>query len=170
MSTKLVLNRSADLLKQNASSFIRFKKEAKLIQEIQVNWTDRMKELQKKGFDEKDAMNLKKEASKLSDLEFLKNQTIPGPFTSTDEIDKYMSSSKDQHEQQNRLYVEATICKSNMLIDEHRLLCRSTICKSNMLIDEHRLYVEVRYARATCLSMNTDSMSKYDMQEQHAYR
>ena len=39
-----------------------------------------------------------------------------------------------------------------------------------MPIDEHRLYVEVRYARATCLSMNTDSMSKYDMQEQHAYR
>ena len=70
-----------------------------------------------------------KEVSKLSDLEFLKNQTILGPFTSTDEIDKYMSSSKDQHEQQNRLYVE------------------------------------VRYARVTCLSMNIDSMSKYDMQE-----
>ena len=34
-----------------------------------------------------------------------------------------------------------------------------------MLIDEHRLYVEVRYARVTCLSMNIDSMSKYDMQE-----
>ena len=82
-----------------------------------------MKELQKKGFDEKDAMNLKKEASKL------KNQTIPGPFTSTDEIDKYISSSKDQHEQQNRLYVE------------------------------------VRCARVTCLSMNIDSMSKYDVQE-----
>ena len=125
VSRKLVLNRSADLIKQNACSFIRFKKEAKLIQEIQVNWTDRMKELQKKGFDEKDAMNLKKEASKLSDLEFLKNQTIPGPFTSTDDIDKYMSSSKYQHEQQNRLYVE------------------------------------VRYARVTCLSMNTQTLNKF---------
>ena len=37
VSRQLVLNRSADLIKQYACSFIRFKKEAKLIQEIQVN-------------------------------------------------------------------------------------------------------------------------------------
>ena len=39
-----------------------------------------MQELQKKGFETKDALNMKKDASKLKDLEYLKSQKVAGPF------------------------------------------------------------------------------------------
>ena len=78
-----------------------------------------MKALEKEGLQAKDALNLKKDASKLKDLEFLKHQQIPGPFTAVEDIKTFIESDLEDKKKQDRLYVE------------------------------------VRYAKATCLSMNT---------------
>ena len=58
----------------------KFRKQVKLVEEIRVNWNEKMKELQTKVFDEKDLVNVKEDVFKLKDLEFLKSQNIPGPF------------------------------------------------------------------------------------------
>ena len=125
VSRKLVLNRSADLITNNASSFTKYRKAAKDIQRIRVQWNAKMKELEQKGYESKEALNLKKDASKLKDLEFLKNQQIPGPFTSADDVDMYINSELTIKDKQDRLYIE------------------------------------VRYAKATCLSMNTKSLNQF---------
>ena len=70
-------------------------------------------------------MNLKKDATKLNDLEFLKKQTIAGPFTTSDDVETYLS------------------------------------CDDELKGKQDRLYVEVRYAKATCLSMNTQALNKF---------
>ena len=49
-----------------------------------------MKALEKEGLQAKDALNLKKDASKLKDLEFLKQQQIPGPFTAVEDIKTFI--------------------------------------------------------------------------------
>ena len=51
-----------------------------------------MKALEKEGLQAKDALNLKKGASKLKDLEFLKQQQIPGPFTAVKDIKTFIES------------------------------------------------------------------------------
>ena len=48
VSRKLVLNRSSDLIQKNAASFAKYKKEAKLIKDIQLKWSEKMKELKKR--------------------------------------------------------------------------------------------------------------------------
>ena len=125
VSRKLVLNRSSDLLKENCSSFKKYRKAAADIKKIRVKWNAKMKELEKRGFDTKEALNLKKDASKLKDLDFLKTQTIPGPFSSTKDVDMFLESDLTPKEKQDRLYVE------------------------------------VRYAKTTCLSMNTKPLNQF---------
>ena len=51
-----------------------------------------MKALQEKGYNEKELLNLKNEDDKMKDLEFLKKQTIPGPFTTSDEVQSFIDT------------------------------------------------------------------------------
>ena len=92
VSRKIVLNRAEDLIQDTSNSYKKFKKEAKHIQEIKVKWSEKMKALEKEGFQAKDALNVKKDASKLKDLEFLKQQQIPGPFTAVEGIKTFIES------------------------------------------------------------------------------
>ena len=123
VSRKLVINKSADLLSKNSLSG--YKSSAKMIDEIKIEWTERMRELQAKGFEKQDLLNLKKDSNKLKDLEFLKQQIPPGPFTKREEVESYMAIAEESK------------------------------------IKNDRLYIEVRYARNTCLSMsNTQKFFK----------
>ena len=72
----MVLNRSADLI-ESAKSLNQYRKAAQSIKEIRVKWNNRIKELEKLGYDNKEALNLRKDASKLQDLEFLKTRSRP---------------------------------------------------------------------------------------------
>ena len=71
-----------------------------------------MEQLRKDGFDDKDLVNLKKDADKLKDLEFLKAQTIPGPFTSKEEVDEFLEREKDEILMNQRLYIEVRYAKA----------------------------------------------------------
>ena len=51
-------------------------------------------------------MNSKKEASHLKDLEFLKSQSMTGPFTSREDIQAFMNLCVESKENNNRMYRE----------------------------------------------------------------
>ena len=54
-----------DLPQKNVLTYIKkFRKQAKFVEEIRLNWNEKMKELHMKGFKEKDLVNVKKDASK----------------------------------------------------------------------------------------------------------
>ena len=75
-----------------------------------------MNELKKKGFDAKDVLSVKKYTSKSKDLEYLKTQETPGPFTINDDIDKFIESDTASHlDKQNRLYVEVRYVETTCL-------------------------------------------------------
>ena len=78
----MILNKSSDLIdKKDNVIFCKFRTEAVKMKELKLKWTEKMASLQEKGFTEKDMINLKLENKKLKDLEFLRNQIPPGPFT-----------------------------------------------------------------------------------------
>ncbi len=118
VSRKVVLKRAEDIVQNQSQNFMRFKKEAKCIEDVKVEWSAKMKELEREGFDAKDA-------SKLKDLEYLKKQQLPGPVTSTEELKNLL---------------ETDLTETQM---------------------QERLYIEVRYAKATCLSMNTQAANRF---------
>ena len=51
-----------------------------------------MRKLQEQGYTEKELLNVKKEANRLKDLTFLKDQDQPGPFTSKEDVLRFVDS------------------------------------------------------------------------------
>lgn len=81
VSRKLVLNHSADLIQNNwMLQFTMYRKAVKEIKEVHFQWSEKINELKRKGFDVKDALNVTKDAAKIKDLEYLETQEIPGPL------------------------------------------------------------------------------------------
>ena len=117
VSTKMVLNKSFDLLKSKGVP--KFKKISPIVREIKefkAQWNNNMKALQEKGYTEKELLNLKNEDDKLKDLEFLKKQTIPGPFTTPGEVKSFIDVSTDSNELKNkRMYIEVRYARKTSL-------------------------------------------------------
>ena len=61
----MILNKGRDLIKSQDIS--KFKKPAQKIKEIKLQWNDKMKETENKGFSKKEALNLQEETKKLAD-------------------------------------------------------------------------------------------------------
>ena len=80
-SRKMVLNKYVNLITNSGDKFKKFRKPAAEIKELKVTWNKKMKELEEKGFSQKDIINTNLERQKLDDLDFLAKQTFPGPFT-----------------------------------------------------------------------------------------
>ena len=116
-SQNLVLNKSADLI-TDYSNLKKFRKPAKDIEELRQKWNKKMEDLEKQGLIDKEAISLSEERKKISDLQFLKTQDPPGPFTSADEVDSYMRNQRISDTEKNqRLYSEVRYAKlstSNM--------------------------------------------------------
>ena len=68
------MNKSNDLIfnPQTNKSYKNFRKAAKELKKLKINWNQKMVELQKKGYSEKAALNTKIDSQKLQDLEYLK--------------------------------------------------------------------------------------------------
>ena len=88
-SKKLVLNKSADLIKDSGDHYKTFRKSAMEIKEIKVKWNEKMKVLAEQGYTQKDMDNLNIERQKLDDLAFLKAQQTSGPFTDPESVQKF---------------------------------------------------------------------------------
>ena len=78
-----------------------FRKAALEIEEIKLKWNEKIKQLQNKGFTEKEMQNMKWKQVKLKDLEFLKSQSNPGSSYSTEEVTKYLQNTKHKDAPRN---------------------------------------------------------------------
>ena len=113
VSSKLVINKSYDLLSHTLPS--KYKKRSQKIEELRLKWTEKMKDLQKVGFEQQDLLNIKKDASKIKDLEYLKRQNPAGPFTSREEIENFMERVEESKSKNDRLYVEVRYARNTCL-------------------------------------------------------
>ena len=64
-----------------------------------------MTKLQEKGFTEKGIMNLKVGNQKLKDLEFLRNQIPPTPFTKPEDVNSFMEDIPESKDKNNRIFI-----------------------------------------------------------------
>ena len=81
-----------------------------------------MKLYEQKGYSEKEALNIRTEEQKLADIEFLKNQNPPGPFTRSNQVSDYLGCDHNDFIKNKRLYVEVRSAKKNMLVDKTKFL------------------------------------------------
>ena len=74
-----------------------------------------MKIHEAEGYNKKEIENYREEATRYKCLEFQKNQSIPGPFTTPGDVRNYLEHSTDNPAKKNkRLYQEVTFaCKSS---------------------------------------------------------
>ena len=91
----MVLNRSADLIAYSGKQYKLFRKQASEMKELKVSWNKNMKELEEKGFSQKDIINTNLERQKLDDLNFLQKQTTPGPFMLSEDVTKYLENEPE---------------------------------------------------------------------------
>ena len=82
-----------------------------------------MKALDSKGFTEKEALNLTQENKKLKDLAYLKQQKVPGPFTFSNDVQKFMSSCQDSKEKKQVSVLRSYICKREQHVLEENCKC-----------------------------------------------
>ena len=98
---------------QNPPSSKDYKKEAQCIKDIKVKWSEKMVLLEKEGYQAKFALNVKKDASE--DLEFLKQQQIPGQFTAATDIKAFIESDTAEKLKRDRLYIEVRYVNATCL-------------------------------------------------------
>ena len=107
VSKNMVIKKSIDLIStKERGEFKKYRKAAKEIQELRVEWNEKMAKLQEAGYGAQEIKNLHQEQIKLKDLEFLKSATPPGPFTKKEEVLDFMKNLLDEDEKCRRLYVE----------------------------------------------------------------
>ena len=100
-------------------------KAAKEIKELKINWNLKMLELQEKGYSEKAMLNTKIESQKLQNLEYLKQQSNPGPFTSTEQVKMFMEQILESKEKNQQMYIEVRLQKntSKSLKKDYAIFC-----------------------------------------------
>ena len=81
-----------------------------------------MKFIEQKGYSEKEAFNIRTEEQKLADIEFLKNQNPPGPFTRSNQVSDYLGYDHNDVIKNKRLYVEVRLVKNVMLVNKTKFL------------------------------------------------
>ena len=107
VSRKMILNKCLDiLLSENANEMYKFAKPANRIIGLKLEWKENIKEQQKKGLSDKETANLKEESVKYSVLESLKNDQVPGPFTTATEVQEYFEIPIDDKIKNKRMYNE----------------------------------------------------------------
>ena len=83
----------------------------------------------------KDALNVKKDASKLKDLEYLKQQEIPGPFTTATDVKAFIESDTAEKLKQDWHYIEVCYAKATWLT----MNTQTVDSQSNFFPTERRL-------------------------------
>ena len=105
VSRQHIIQRCKEIRSGSTSSFRSYRKAAKDKRELELFWTETMKERMRKGSDEKREIALIQERKKLSMLEELKE--CGGPFTSAEEVDVFLSNTtQDEKKKKKRMKVE----------------------------------------------------------------
>ena len=105
------------------------------IQVIRAEWNVKVKNYEEKGYNEKKA---RAEEQKLCDIEFLKKQNPPGPFTRSNEVSNYLSSYINDAVKNKRLYIEIRLAKRTCLsLKPSFSIFRLKRAGRNLLSDEY---------------------------------
>lgn len=105
VSRQHIIQRCKEIRSGSTSSFRSYRKAAKDKRELELFWTETMKERMRKGSDEKREIALIQERKKLSMLEELKE--CGGPFTSAEEVDVFLANTtQDEKKKKKRMKVE----------------------------------------------------------------
>ena len=106
-SKKHLLNKSLDKLQDiDFTRISSFKKPLKEVNRIKLEWRKRQELEQIKKYSEKESVSFKIEASKYNLLEKLKKYECPGPFTTKEEVESYVSKDIADSIKNTRLYEE----------------------------------------------------------------
>ena len=160
-SQNLVLNTSFDLLAPDFDNYRGFKKQAKEIKNIKGEWCNKMAELEKEGLSKQEIASLTQENKKLRDLDFLKAQDPPGPFSSAEEVDTLMRMDVMAEEEKNkRLYIEVRYAKySTTSIKRASTLFRLKASSKNLDSEDYAQNLRVYFG---CInSVNTISLEDF---------
>lgn len=109
VSKKMIINKSIDFLEQSIATkekLKKFRKPAKEIQEIKLQWNEKLKQHEQAGYEHQEFLNIKAESEKYEILDYLKSQPIPGPFTKPSEITNVMNLCTDNDYKNKRLRKE----------------------------------------------------------------
>lgn len=105
VSRQHILQRCKEIRSGSTSSFRSYRQAAKDKRELELFWTETMKERMKSGSDEKRETALIQERKKLSMLEELKE--YGGPFTSAEEVDAVLDdTTQDEKKKKKRMKLE----------------------------------------------------------------
>ena len=89
VSRSIILQRPQNLMDNKPSDFRSFRGELERVKELKLSWSEKMKEKQEQGSDEKKEMARQKEKKRLDTLDCLKSKA--GPFTDEREVEKKIS-------------------------------------------------------------------------------
>ena len=103
VSRQLILQRCKELRTNQTPSFRGYREAAAAKRELELSWTNSMKERMRQGSDEKRETSLLQERKRLDSLEKLKEDG--GPFTSAEEVATFLSdlSENNTKEKQKRM-------------------------------------------------------------------
>ena len=89
VSRKMVLIKSADLTINNSFDFRKYRKPAVEIKELKFQWNQKMEVLEQSRFSQKEFISTNIERKKLDDLDFLRKQRHPEPFTTSEAVTSF---------------------------------------------------------------------------------
>ena len=123
-SRKLILNKSFDLVEASGklSTYKSFRKAARDIKAMKIEWDKKMKRLEEEGNLRKDIDNNHIGNVKYADLEYLKARN--GPFTKLEEVVEYDCNTPESKEKNKRLYTEVRYAKNSCLSMKHTSVFR----------------------------------------------
>ena len=94
----MVLIKSADLTINNSFDFRKYRKPAVEIKELKFQWNQKLKVHEESGFSQKEIISTNIECQKLDDLDFLRKQTNPGPFTTSEAVTSFVENGSEGKE------------------------------------------------------------------------
>ena len=161
-SRHIVVKASADILstKTKPAEFRKFRKQADEIENVKARWNEKMRKLQEQGCTEKELLNVKKEANRLKDLTFLKDQDQPGPFTSKEDVLRFVDSCEESPEKVKRMYTEVRYAKACSGLGDNMAFFR-LVKKGKKLTCEEYQDELVKYFDSTNQANSVISMSEF---------
>ena len=153
VSSSIVKSKSYDLVElKPAEEFIKYrkltKKDSKVTQ-ILKKWTEKQELLKKDGLETKEIKNIGVEKRKNKDLEELKS--LGGPFTSLNEIDEFLSSSRfDESDKEKRMYIEVRYARDTSLtLPKSSPIFRLKDNHKNLPIAKYREHLKTYLSKVT---------------------
>jgi len=159
-SQSIVQNKASDLIHKSYTQMRWYRKQASEIKKMKLQWNEKMRKLEKEGLNKQEAMVLSLEQKKLKDLDYLKKQSIPGPFATVEDVDTFMDSAAEPYRNE-RLYIEVRYLKhSTTTIKRTSSLFKLKKCGKNLASEDYSHNLKLYFG---CVNSSTTTLSLADL-------